>query len=553
MNIFKVYRNLLEFKRALQILLIIIKYGFREWFYRTRWGRNRIKKHPNPQKEVRTTSQRLRLAIEELGPTYIKFGQILADRPDIISDHFRNELKKLQNQAIPIDNSVAIRLIEKELGRPINELFSEFDENCLAAASIGQVYQAKFITGEEVIIKIQRPRIEEKIKVDLYLLRYLAKRFVATYPEMAAINLVGFVNEFGDKIMKELDYRNESNNILRFMEIFKNEPTVYVPKTYPQYVTKKLLIMEKIKGIPPDDIMKLRESGLDTHQIAVNGANALLKMILENGFFHADPHPGNIFILEKNVVSFIDYGMAASLRPREMNFLANFCLGFARRDTRSIANALLSLCDAKFFGERDELEFDIDEVIKKHSYVPLDEIDLAEIMQECINVLVKYKLQIPSGIFMLVKALATIQKFAGNLDPQISLTPIIVPYAKRLILQKYHPRKIASAIYDSFSDYITLLRTLPSEISEILYKLKEGKIHHEIKIQESSGLDRTMRQIAFRFASVIIVVGIFVGSSILAVFSPQDEYGRWGLILSVILLIFLLLKSISTKRKKYYN
>ncbi len=535
--------------RACQIFFVVLRYVFREAFYRSRWGKKRLQKRPQIQIDYKSTPQRVRLAIEELGPTFVKFGQILADRPDIVSESLRIELKRLQTKANPIDDNTAIRLIEDELGRPLMEIFSEFDMNCLASASIGQVYQAKLKDGEDVIVKIQRPRIQEKISIDLRLMRILAKKFVLYYPEMAAINIVGFVNEFAKRITNELDYKNEENNIRRFTIMFQENPLIYVPKTYPEYTTRKLLIMEKITGISPDNIFELHHQNYDTKQVAETGANALLKMIMEYGFFHADPHAGNIFIMPNNVIAFIDYGMVGVLRPREMTFLADFCLGFVRKDSRSIAKSLITLCNAKFFDEKEELEFDIDEIIKANSYRDVEEIDLADIMQQCINVIVKYRLSIPSGIFMLVKALASIQQFALALDPQISLLPIITPYARNLVMQKYHPKKIASQLYDTLASYIDLVTTFPNSINEILYKLKQGKIHHEILVQETDGLNRTLRQLTYRFASVLLIVGLFVGSSILVVFSDKHDYGRAGLIISTIIISLLLIRMMFVKRK----
>lgn len=183
------------------------------------------------------------------------------------------------------------------------------------------------------MLKIQRPFIENKIKLDIYLMKFIARKFAKSYPELAAINIVGLIDEFSETIVKELDYTFEASNILRFAMMFKDDPTVHIPAVYTKYSSKKLIVMEKVEGITPDTPQALRDAGLDTHQIAVNGANALLTMILRHGFFHADPHPGNIFILPGNVVAFIDFGMVGALTPRDMNFLADFAIGFARRDS----------------------------------------------------------------------------------------------------------------------------------------------------------------------------------------------------------------------------
>ncbi len=553
MKIFRFYTNLMQFFRAMQIVKILLKHALREWFYRSRIGRrrmrHRMRHHSKAQLEVHTTPERVRITIEELGPTYIKFGQILADRPDMISERFRIELKKLQSTAFPIEDGAAIKLIEDELGDVIENVFSEFDRHCLAAASIGQVYQGRLLTGEEVVIKIQRPHIEKKIRLDLYLMHYVAKQFVKNYPELAAINVVGFIDEFEDKIHRELDYNQEAGNIRRFEFMFQDDPTVHIPKVFTQYTTRRLLMMEKLNGITPDHIGLLKKEGYDMHQLAVNGANALLKMILEEGFFHADPHPGNLFILPGNVVGMIDFGMVGVLRPREMNFLAQFSMGFVRHDARSIAAALLTLCDVKFYDRTEDLEFSLDQLIKQYRHLDIDEIDFSKVMQECLNVVVTYQLKIPSGIFMLVKALASLQKFAGQLDPTISLTPLIMPYAKKLVMQRYTPRKIASNIYDTLMDYVTLANTLPGSVSEILYKLKEGTVHHQVHIDDKNPITKVLRLISYRLTAALLIIGVFVGSSIMIVNTPERPYGQFALYFSSVLILLLLLKVLFARNK----
>ncbi len=553
MKIFRFYSNLMQFFRAMQIVKILLKHALREWFYRSRIGRrrmrHRMRHHPKAQLEVHTTPERVRITIEELGPTYIKFGQILADRPDMISERFRIELKKLQSTAFPFDDSVAIKLIEDELGDVIENVFSEFDRHCLAAASIGQVYQGRLRTGEEVVIKIQRPHIEKKIRLDLYLMHYVAKQFVKNYPELAAINVVGFIDEFEDKIHRELDYNQEAGNIRRFEFMFQDDPTVHIPKVFMQYTTRRLLVMEKLNGITPDHIGLLKKEGYDMHQLAVNGANALLKMILEEGFFHADPHPGNLFILPGNVVGMIDFGMVGVLRPREMNFLAQFSMGFVRHDARSIAAALLTLCDVKFYDRTEDLEFSLDQLIKQYRHLTIDEIDFSKVMQECLNVVVTYQLKIPSGIFMLVKALASLQKFAGQLDPTISLTPLLMPFAKKLVMQRYTPRKIASNIYDTLMDYVTLANTLPGSVNEILYKLKEGTVHHQVHVDDKNPITKVLRLIGYRLTAALLIIGVFVGSSIMIVNTPERPYGQFALYFSSVLILLLLLKVLFARNK----
>lgn len=485
-----------------------------------------FRRKKGPQKKVYTTPERIRVTIEELGPTYIKFGQILADRPDMVAERFRNELKKLQSKARPFDDEDAIRLIRKELGLEIEDVFEEFDHRCLASASIGQVYKARLKSGENVIVKIQRPHIENKIKLDLYLMRYLARSAVKSYPELAAIDITGLIDEFGMNIIKELDYYNEASNLLRFGEMFKDDPRVHIPKVFMEYTTRRILVMEQVIGVTPDSPESLVKNNLDPAAIAAQGADIVLKMVLKHGFFHADPHPGNLFILPGNVIALIDFGMVGVLKPNHLNFLASFAMGFYRSDASAITQSLITLCGIRFFEEESDLEFEIDQLLKSNAYLPFEKIDFARIMQECINLMVKYKLKIPSSIFMLVKALATIQKFAGNLDPDLNLGPVILPYARELVARKYDPRKLASGIYETIGNYVTLIRDFPGEINEILYKIKQGKLKHEIGFGDPEPAMKALCYFSRRIALSILLAGLGITSTILIVWNDEKTFGH---------------------------
>ncbi len=542
MPITNFYVGYLKFTRAIQILGIVFKQAMRELVAHTWWGRKIRKRRVKHSKPVYTTEERLRLTIEELGPTYIKFGQILADRPDLVAESFRAELKKLQSKARPFDDKIARSMIEDELGMPAAKVFSQIDDTCMASASIGQVYGGALIDGSPVIIKVRRPHIDKKIKLDLYLMHYLALRLTRKYPEMAAINIVGVVDEFGDSILSELDYYNESSNILRFRQMFEESETVYIPKVYVEYTTRRLLVMERIIGITPDDPDILRAAGLDTQKIAENGANALLAMILRHGFFHADPHAGNIFILPDNVIGFIDFGMVGLLTPRDMDFLANISMGLVRRDPAAMADALIKLCNVRFFEHREDLIFSLQQMLSNYSNIPVERFDYAKIVQQCIDIITKYALQIPTGIFMLVKALATIQKVAERLDPDIPFTPLIKPYAREVVLRKYMPRRLAGELYQTLKNYADLALSLPTDISEILYKLKEGKISHDMHFHESDQFQKAIRNIGFRMAYAIILVGLFLGGIYMNSKFPDHTFARVLLWVSSGLMLFLLLK-----------
>lgn len=548
MRITDFYVGYLKITRTIQIIAILAKHATREMINHSFAGRHIRKRRIRQHKPVYTTQERLRLAIEDLGPTYVKFGQILADRPDILSERFRKELKKLQTNALSFDDNVAIRLIEDELGAQIKDVFAEFNPHCIASASIGQVYTGRLKSGHEVVIKIRRPNIDQKIKLDLYLMRYVAKRLAREYPEMEAINIVGVVDEFGDGIYRELNYYNEATNLLRFREIFRDNPRVYIPRVNMKYTTHRMIIMERIFGMSPDDPEQLRSAGLDPVQIALNGAEALLIMVFKEGFFHADPHAGNLFILPGNRVAFIDFGMVGALRPREMNFLANLSIGFARRDPIGLADSMIRLCDQRFFDHRDDLIFSLQQMINRYSQLPVEKFNYAKMIQECLDMITKYNLCLPTGIFMLAKSLATIQKVAERLDPDIPFAKLIIPYAKNVVMTQFSARKLAAELYQTLKGYSTLLKTAPGDISEILYKLKQGEIKHELQFTDMTEIRKMLRNVTSRLAYSILLVGLFIGAISILDKRPDLGYGHFLLIVSSFLIFIVMIRWIFRKK-----
>ena len=540
---FKIFRINLIFSgiiRAISILLILFRYFFVSWLSKRKITSGLVRKKYKHNGVVKSAPERMRATIEELGPTFVKFGQILADRPDMISDKLRNELKKLQSRAKPFDHDLAIDLIEIELGGPIEKFFEEFDRECIGSASIGQVYKARLHGGEEVIVKIQRPNIKNKIKTDLQLLKFIAQQLVKEYPGLKAVDVVGFVEEFGNTIMLELDYLYEAANATHFADIFRNVPYCKIPRVHLELSTKTLLIMEYVDGIPPDRVQELVDNGLEPKMVAQNGTHIFLKMIFEHGFFHADPHAGNMFIQDGNRVALIDYGMVGTLKPSDMEFLAKFTLGMATKSPRIISEALLKLCGKKFFQQKEEFEFAVSNMMMRYGSMPYERINFSQMLNECVKIILKYELRVPGSIYLLVKALATIEKLGYNLDPEISLPNIIKPYAKALIRKEYSPSAIAHAIFDTARDYVTLVRTFPSEISEILYKVKEGKLIHDIQLNDQ-GFVRSLRQMTRTLAIAFLIGFMLTGSIIINIWGDANWVSDFMFVLSSFFAIWLLL------------
>ena len=509
--------------RAREIIGIVVKYGLSEWVTTSGLGKLLISKRRLARIERYNQWERIRMAVEELGPTFIKFGQILADRPDIVPEDLRTELKKLQDEAQPMPDDTARHEIERELGRSIGEIFREFDTCRLASASIAQTYRAVFLNGEEVCIKIQRPGIEKKIELDLNLMNFFAVRIQRNNPDMEAINLTGVVHEFGKTIKRELDFHHEASNVVRFGHCFTDDPDIRVPKVYSHYTTRRILIEQYIRGIKVSDLESLMQSGNDPKIIARKALRLVFDQIFTHGFFHADPHPGNIFVLEGNVISFIDFGMMGSLQPEHLEFLGKYVLGYLGRDPHAMTEALLLVSGKRNYNRFKDLEFQVSEMMAHNKYLSFDEMDFGKVMNESVDILVRYGLRIPPGIYLLVKALMAIERLAVVLDPQIDFATEMQPYAVKLIARQFSPQNIASEVFEAIREYYKLIRELPSDLNEILYKIKDGRFKTQIEVKGLEPLADHIDTSSSRVSVAIVLASLIIGASIIS----QWDQTRW--------------------------
>ena len=523
MKITKIGLAVHEIGRAREIIGIVVKYGLSEWVTNSGLGKFLVSKKRLARIERFNQWERIRMAVEELGPTFVKLGQILADRPDIVPEELRAELKKLQDAAKPMADDLAIKEIEKELGRPLGETFREFDTTRLASASMAQTYRATLLNGEEVCIKIQRPGIEKKIELDLHLMNFFAGRMQHYNPEMEVINLTGVVNEFGKTIKKELDFRHEAGNIIRFGHCFKDDPDIKVPKIYSQYTSRRILVEEFISGTKVSDLNTLLKSGNDPKILAQKAMRLVFDQIFTHGFFHADPHPGNIFVLNGDVLSFIDFGMMGSLRQEHVEFLGKYVLGYLDREPRAMSEALLLACGKPNFARFKELEFQLGDLLAHYKFLSIDEMDFGKVMNESVEILVRFGLRIPSGIFLLVKSLMAIERVAVELHPGIDFAHEMQPYALRLLAKQFDPKVIAREVFDSLKEYYKLLKEIPSDLNEIIYKIREGKFKTQIEVKGFEPLVEHIDASSNRISIAIVVAALIIGASIIS----QWDQTRW--------------------------
>ena len=488
-----------------------------------------------------------RLAIEELGPTFIKLGQILSTRPDLIPPAYIRELSKLQDAVPPAPWETIKSRIEMELGGPIEDIFASFEVEPVAAASLAQVHGAILPSGEEVIVKVQRPGIEDVIAVDLEILFDLARLIQERTPLGRLYDLPEIAEEFAYTLRAEMDYRREGRNADRFRANFADEPYLYIPKVYWNYTTERVLVLERIHGIKIDDIEALDAAGVDRHQLALNAARIIIKEVLEDGFFHADPHPGNFFVMEGAVIGAMDFGMVGYLNQHMREELVRLYIVTISLDSERIMDQLIRMGALEHRVDRRGLRRDLDLLLLKYYGLPLKEIRAQEMMEEVIPLAFRHHLRLPSELWLLGKTLAMMEGVGLKLDPDFNIFEVSQPYVRRLIWQIASPWVWGKRLAQGASDWSELLASLPRQIPRLLEQVEQGELQLTMSLRESKGVLRKLDRIANRLAVSILAASLIIGLALMISafrLGEQKGVGFWlviaGFIAASILGLWLL-------------
>lgn len=468
-----------------------------------------------------SVGERIRQVIEELGPTYVKIGQIASTRADVIPEEILHELEKLQDNVPSFSFEEVRQTIEEELGSPLEAVFSSFDEEVIAAASIGQVHRAQLRTGQAVAVKVQRPRIKAMIETDLEILLDLATLAEHRMERMERLQLREVVEEFAKSLRNELDYTIEGRNAEKIAKQFKNDPKIYIPSIYWDYTTRTVLTMEFVEGLKLNQFEMLERKGYDRKAIAEQLVQALFQQMLIEGFFHADPHPGNIFLLNGGVISFIDFGMVGRLTVDMKNNFASLVIAMMRQNTESMLKAILRIGIIPDDVNLPLLSIDVDELREKYIDVPMSRISLGEAISDLFVVAFKHQIRIPSDFTMVAKSLLILEGIVEKLDPQLSIMDMAEPFGVRLLKDRYKPSAMAGRGWHNLSDYSDLLVDLPKQMKELMGNLVKGRVHLEVGVPELDiflrKLDRITNQISFSIVLLsfsIVMMGLIIASAL---------------------------------------
>lgn len=507
--------------RTREIIRVLFKYGFEDVVVNsplqnivpenTKLGWNR------QQKSIFEYSryERIRMVFEELGPTFIKLAQVLSNRPDILPEGLIQEFTKLQSDVPPFDFQKVKQIIEKETGKPLKATFKYFDEKTLGSASIGQVHMAILQDDTEVVVKVQRPNVKKIVATDLAILRDTVKRAEGFFEKNGIINAMDVVDAFERSMNKELDYNTEARNINLFRNAYRDNTTFYVPKVYREISTDRILILEMVKGCKITDTEQIEAWGLDPKDIAERGIDIYLSQIFEHGFFHADPHPGNIIIRKDGVICLIDFGMIGTLMRRDKYNLAGVFVGMAQQDPQGMANCLRKLAIEDNITDMRALEYDLNEIIEDFALLDVSESNIAELSMRLQKVIYAYRLRVPGGVFIILRALAILEGIGKSIHPDIQTYEFIKPYGIKIFREKLDPSNVTDDILSKFSQFSEFLTTFPVEFKDILVQTRRGKLHFEYELTNYKPLLNKADRIANRMIAALFICALLLSSSII--------------------------------------
>lgn len=533
-----------DFKRLREIASVLSRYGFDDLAARlgfvaaVRTAGNRLFNRVSPPRV--SDAVRVRMAINELGPTFVKFGQMLAAHPELLPPEFLFEFKKFHDDVPPFPFDQVREVIEQEIGRTVEDIFESFDQVPLAAASIGQVHSAILKSGVRVAVKVQRPGIVTRIEADLRIIRRIAETLQKNVPLFRQMSAVAIVDEFRRALMLELDFGGELRNMVRYREMFADEPGLLVPAPMPDLCTSRVIVMEFVDGIKVTDTAALNVAGVDIHKVVETGMRVILRSIFEFGFFHCDPHPGNFFVLADGTVALLDYGTVGTVDSRRIDEMVAFMLALSGSDVDGIINVLV---DMDVIGDDTDvrsLRADLSSLLARYRSASLKDVKLATFMNEVMTVARGHAIRLPADLLMVGKAMSIMEGIGTEICPDFKPVEFIQPYLQKIYVDRMlDTDKQARSLTKVAIDGISLLKDAPYDIRRILRRIRQGE--HTIIVrsadERTTHLDRHVLVNRVIFAALFVV---FFVSAALFVDSVSGFRHAAGIVSAILAPVFFI-------------
>jgi ubiquinone biosynthesis protein len=547
-------RNFQDLARLRHIVTILVERGFHELVAKAKLSRHADLSARVIASHEETTPQRVRETLEALGPTFVKLGQLLSLRPDRVPQAYCDEFRKLQDDVAPLSFPVIKGVVEAELKLPLVKLFKNFDREPLAAASVSQVHEATLLDGTHVVVKVQRPGVADVMAHDIDIMGYIAGQIDRVYKEIHAREIV---EEFKEYTERELNFTVELRNVNRFHSFFARNPEVLIPATFEELSTRRILVLERLKGIRVSDMAALRRAKVETKALAAIGFRSMLRQVFELGAFHADPHPGNLLAVQKGkrwALAFLDFGIVGYLDDELQRRFLDLLNALVERDTRGATRTILRIGErGKGFDEKG-LEREISSLIMEWHGSTLREKRMSSLLHHILTASIDHHLMMPPNIILVAKAFVTIEGTGAWLDPDFNITSEAAPFLKRLYRQRFSPANVTQELLRGAAEFSELAHEIPTATEMLLDKVKEGKVELTIDKKEFKWVARDYDLETSKRNLALISAAFLVGSALMAGLAPELTFLGWPLYdwgFGCFLLTLVFLIYVSFKIHKY--
>jgi ubiquinone biosynthesis protein len=516
--------------RYRDILAVLAQYGFAEWLQHLPldFAKEILSRGVNKKILKESTEGRVRKALGELGPTFIKLGQLLSTRPDIVGPKLAQELEQLQDHAPADPLQTVKKTLRTALDRPVKELFSEVDTKPLASASIAQVHRAVLTSGQEVTVKIQHADIEHVVETDIEILLDLADLLERHVPESRPYRPKALVEEFRRNLLRELDFQRELHHMEAFRNNFEENPKVRIPRTYPDLTAQQILTMEYFKGLKATDLKGLAAQGIDSKEVAAEGARIFLDMIFEHGLFHSDPHPGNMVILAGGEIGLLDFGQVGRVDEDLRRDLEDLLIGITQQDTRRITQAFIRMGAVPADLDQSKFHRDINEFLGYYAEIPIGDLDIASAVREILEAVRRHRIMLPPDLALLAKVIITLDSTGRKINPSFKLIDFLLPYQEKLIRRRFSPARQVRKLQRITEDVDRFLQAAPASLTEVFRQLERGKFTLQLQVREMEETRNELEKSTNRMTYGILTASIILSSSLVLLAKVPPMLGGYS-------------------------